>query len=239
MDIHGFLVSVIIAYFLLLNVVSFKPYNGQGYLTDQGPQICSWMPKETISFKEISDFYHVHYLVERAKICIILLDSIPRDLPIDPQHLMNQVKINTHRFRRKWSVSRCPYYNNHSATFNILLNCGDVETNPGPSFNNSTTINSDNNALRYSEYNYCSTCHGLVHYSFGLLCDSCNAWMHYSCIDLSFHRFIEIISFDELWTCPLCLFHQSHLDNSFDVNTYTNLSVPIANNEVETPDIDH
>ena len=43
-----------------------------------------------------------------------------------------QAELALYKGRRKWSSKRAVYYANSVAAFHLILNCGDVEVNPGP-----------------------------------------------------------------------------------------------------------
>ena len=42
------------------------------------------------------------------------------------------IQYTTHFRKLKWSRKIIQYYANSSCVFNLILNCGDIETNPGP-----------------------------------------------------------------------------------------------------------
>ena len=120
---------------------------------------------------------------------------------------------------RKFAASRILYYSNSVATFNVLLTCGDIETNPGPenlplSITQSTLNSPSDYDIRWTsnDYNVCSSCLVTLYYSFGLLCDTCNVWFHYTCVGLSFDKFIEIIFLEEVWICPHCSSFERQID---------------------------
>jgi len=64
--------------------------------------------------------------------------------------------------RRKWSQSKYAYYNNSTATFGVLLKCGDVERNPGPANTNknksSPADNNSENSSKAKNHKGCPKC---------------------------------------------------------------------------------
>ena len=77
-------------------------------------------------------------------ICIII-SAIPVDCPYqNPNRSLFSVvgmkcsngraviRYTTHFHKLKWSRKTIQYYANSSCVFNLILNCGDIETNPGP-----------------------------------------------------------------------------------------------------------
>ena len=66
-----------------------------------------------------------------------------------------------------WSQKRIQYYANSFCAFNVILNCGDVERNPGPPAPKPTT--DENDSTSNSVQTLCPTCNQNVNLIAGLL----------------------------------------------------------------------
>ena len=103
-------------------------------------------------------------------------------------HKTHHISLSKDKLR-KFATSRILYYSNSITTFNFLLACvDDIETNPGPEnlpcSINQPTLNSPSDyhiCWTSNDYNFCSSCLIMLHFSFGLLCDTCNVWFHGWC----------------------------------------------------------
>ena len=94
------------------------------------------------------------------------------------------IRYTTNFRKLKWSPKRKQYYANYSCVFNPILNCGDIETNPGPPAPETTT--NENNSISTSVQILCPTCNQNVYAIAGLIFDLCKYWWHAKC--LSFPR---------------------------------------------------
>lgn len=94
---------------------------------------------------------------------------------------------NRHQIRN--ILSKCPAQRRCLALLVILL-CGDVETNPGPT--------------RASIYP-CGICQDPVTWSCkGICCDTCNIWFHHDCADIGSREYSAMSHSAAIWLCPRC-----------------------------------
>ena len=144
------------------------------------------------------------------------------------------IRYTTHFPKLKWSRKRIQYYANSSYVFNLILNCGDIETNPGVPAPEPTT--DENNSISNSVQTLCPTCNQNVNPVAGLFCDSCKYWWHVKCHFFPRDRFILSVSSHTGWVCPKCQLHQN--EDEFDVTTDQSLQATVhrmsSNREVFT-----
>ena len=106
-------------------------------------------------------------------------------------------------YKRKRSKARALYYANGTATFQVLLLCGDISTNPGP-----VNVKCDN-CMKTIRKNQKS-----------VTCEICFGQRHLNCTELN------IKCLTSTWTCPKCLF--TGVDNSLSVS-YVGISESVVN----------
>ena len=87
---------------------------------------------------------------------------------------------------------------------NLLLLCGDIDTNPGPNW-------------KYP----CGSCKKPVKSNqHGIQCDSCDSWIHTRCLGMNNDEYQLLANSSCSWTCPDCdlpsLFSPTLLDLSSD-----------------------
>ena len=109
---------------------------------------------------------------------------------------------STPSYRVKRAHSRTSYYSNSTATFNVILQSNDIETNPGPSPK-------------------CSICEKTVRINQKrLLCEHCREVTHAKCVNQA--NVIQNSRTPHLWTCQQCLHLElpkiDQFDFSFDAD---------------------
>ena len=118
-------------------------------------------------------------------------------------------------YRKWWQKPRptCDVQPRALITLNVLLLCGDVQSNPGP---------------RQSSIYPCAYCQLHVGWeNSGINCDNCEIWFHRSCADLSTSEYNRLSEISTEWRCYRCNmvnqssshYHSYELEckNSFDV----------------------
>ena len=64
---------------------------------------------------------------------VFITGQAPPGLSHHTQHYqINKMYANNNKAKIKFSKGRILYYDNHISTFNVILQAGDVEQNPGP-----------------------------------------------------------------------------------------------------------
>ncbi len=113
--------------------------------------------------------------------------------------LSNCVDLKNSRNRRKWASKRLIYYNNSAATFCLLLNCGDVEVNPGPQSVRPCKPRKSRHAPR------CIQCEKVVARNHKrCICSNCFDFRHVKCTQEFNPKFVSA-SIPKEWVCPKCI----------------------------------
>ena len=126
------------------------------------------------------------------------------------------IRYTTNFRKLKWSRKIIQYYANYSSVFNPILNCGDIETNPGPPAPETTT--NENNSISTSVQILCPTCNQNVYAIARHFCDSRKYWWHAKCLSFPRDRLILSVSSHTGWVCSKCQLHKN--EDEFDVTTY-------------------
>ena len=104
----------------------------------------------------------------------------------DLHQVPNVRKRVTHYVKR--GKSPVNYYNNSVSTFNLILECGDVEKNPGPRKTQSNLTNQVSQVPKKAPS--CSSCSkGVGMNRKRLICTNCFGLTHVSCSQLSQRNF--------------------------------------------------
>ncbi|CAB4040003.1 Hypothetical predicted protein, partial [Paramuricea clavata] len=156
---------------------------------------------------------------ERAQICMSLQPNIC---------ILQKRVAKDKRLNRKRLKSRIQYYSNCVATFQLLIiTCGDIQTNPGPSTTEPTSSN--NQCYRRVSAVKCPACEKTVRRNQKrMVCNICKDLYHARCIEAVIPQHIPSDKPVEQ-TCDRCLisllpFHgQPNLDASFRQETSDNL----------------
>ena len=120
-------------------------------------------------------------------------------------------------------VSIKPGRHTSAIIYTLLILCGDIESNPGPT----------------TETIYpCGICDkkvGWVHR--GIACDNCSVWFHCSCVSMKSSLYAKLDSTSEQWKCYRCDFSMSEnsLYHSYNIETANSFSVlagPMFNDSV-------
>ena len=119
--------------------------------------------------------------------------------------------VNSLPAQRKWISRRIRYYNNSTATFRLLLVCGDVEIKPGPNINRSSIHN------RRKAEPRCRQCEKPVAKN-RCVCTECFDFIHAKCTQDIDHKIVSS-SIPKTWVCPKCIgsflpFHMHNLSLS-------------------------
>ena len=101
--------------------------------------------------------------------------------------------------RRKWASSRLMYYNNSTATFCLLLKCGDIEMNPGPDAIKRSSQSRKQSAPR------CTKCEKVVAKNHKrCICTKCFDVTHAKCSASIDPKYVSS-STPKQWVCPKCI----------------------------------
>ena len=117
--------------------------------------------------------------------------------------------------RKKWSYGRVFYYSNSTATFCVLLQCGDVNPNPGPEA--SRPSRRDRKLLPDVR---CSQCEKLVAKNHKrCVCTTCFEFTHVECTQVINLMHVSSTT-PKQWICRICigsvLHYYAHISVSDD-----------------------
>ena len=117
-------------------------------------------------------------------------------------------------------------YSNSASAFNIprLVQCGDVEINPGPEQSSTTTC------TKPIWKHPCGLCTKSVRSNQkGILCDGCNKWFHLKCISIDLQSYFDLGSSNEQWFCDInCGWPFNFTNSFFEPSFSTMLNVSLS-----------
>ena len=124
-------------------------------------------------------------------------------------------------------------YSNSASTFNIprLVQCGDVEINPGPEQSSTTT------RMKPIWKHPCGVCTKSVRSNQkGIFCDGCNKWFHLKCISMDLKSYSDLGSSNEQWFCDINCGWPFNFSNSFFESSFsTMLNVSLSSSASDVP----
>ena len=122
-------------------------------------------------------------------------------------------------------------YPNSISTFNVsrLVQCGDIEINPGPDQLISTIRKKP--AWKFP----CDVCTKPVRSNQkGILCDNCNKWCHFKCVSMDIKTYIDLGSSDEQWLCDKnCGWPFDFTDSFFESSSLSESNLNLSSSSTE------
>ena len=115
--------------------------------------------------------------------------------------LLSKQHFKRNRITTKRNKAPVPYYCNSTATFNVLLECGDVEANPGP----------------VKKSPKCPSCEKTVRINQKrLVCEVCFRISHASCVNLTY--LVHNSRTPQYFTCVSCLIYTLPFHSCREIN---------------------
>ena len=164
--------------------------------------------------------FHMIGLIGALLCLLIIVRYLPSSQPSPHSHLPSVlVSATVKTMKRKQTSESVHPHKNAAQLICILLLCGDIQLNPGPT----------GNAHIYP----CGLCEQPVTWEHvdGLCCDGCDVWHHRSCIELCSADYDLLVKHSHIqWLCCRC---ESINVSSFTFHTFqlstSNMYCPLSN----------